>query len=311
MDIPPPLEGAPSFCDLSLDETRHHFREGILTRFELERDGRFRAFSLEPFGVFERLEPPSKDLTDPKPDRSEDFAGLFCCSSRFAPDDPALIRATGQGANRIATTSERGARSPLCPEQWWPGPWGSSAAALAGRAVQFAIGYENAGDLARAVLQCGLPGFRSSAALDGRATAWMHRYLVDSELLVKRLTVHPGRPLPNPIRLIPSGESAAALNQFSAAAVSENPMNPLPLQFTVSPNRPGWSPSSLAPGEVMVRVLNENEAQLASELDRVAAYIPWRPGTSESSFLQLLALPGSETWLGGLVRHIAGPASAY
>jgi len=206
---------------------------------------------------------------------------------------PSLVQqAEDLGAVCIGFSNEQPARNPLFPDQLMEVPWGGGAAALLGWAVQFALGFDQRGNLARTVLATGLPGFRLPSPAPGvPAPGWLHNYLVDSPILAQSLTKQAGPRETLRLRLELSPEWKFRL---------ETILRSLPHELADRDSETG-----------LIRILPLNDETIleADSLGCSAAYIPWRPASSDATFFQILAPAGTEITVASIVRLLAGPAA--
>ena len=292
--LPAPLERSPSFGELSIDELHHRFSKGILSPDELVSDSIGNLLAVVPYGGLTKPDGPMEN--QPWKQSSRLGSGFWGTTFvRTAAPDMALglvQQAEDLGAVCIGFSTEQPARNPLFPDQLLQGPWGGGASALLGWAVQFALGFDQRGNLARTVLATGLPGFRLPSPAPGMpAPGWLHNYLVDSPILAQCF-LKPASPRETPrLRLEVSPEWKFRLGTI---------LRSLPHELAERDSETGL---------IRILPLNDETILAAESLGCSAAYIPWRPGSSDATFFQILSPSGTEMTVASIVRLLAGPAA--
>lgn len=291
----PPLEPLPTFGELSMDELHHRFTKGILSPEELLSDSIDNLLAVVPYGGLTRS---AGHLMENQPWRQPSLIGAGLWGTTFVRAAESGIAlelvqlAEELSAVCIGFFTEQSARNPLFPDQILEGPWGGGAGALLGWAVQFALGLDQGGNLARTVLATGLPGFRLPSPAPGMpAPGWLHNYLVDSPILAQSfLKQAVSRETPRlRLELPPEWE-------FRLGAI----LRGLPRERADEDSETG-----------LIRILPlKGETILAADsLGCSAAYVPWRPGSSDATFFQILSPSGTEMTVASIVRLLAGPAA--
>lgn len=289
-----PLEPSPTFGELSIDELHHRFTKGILNPNELQSDSMANLRAVVPYGGLTSQEGHAMENHQLKPSPSMGSGLWGTTFVRAAPDSaPGLVQLAEElGAICIGLFTEQSAQNPLFPDQILEAPWGGGAGALLGWAVQFALGLDRGGNLARTVLATGLPGFRLHSTAPGLAApGWLHNYLVDSPILLRSFLKESVPKERLRIQLELPTELQMCLRTILRGLGHE----------IADKNSEGES----------IRILPLNgETMLAAEgLGCAAAYVPWRTGSSDATFFQILAPFGTEKAVAGMVRLLAGPAA--
>ncbi len=292
MPLLPPLEPAPSFGELSCDELSHRYARGILTPEELVRDAIANLRAVLPYGGLRPPEHPGATEFPRPPTGIGRLHGITFVSPLVPGPESVLTHlALAAGGTQVGQTVSEPGHHPLAPGQRLTGPWAGGAIALLGWAAPLALGVDATGDLARMVLQTGLPGFRIGGSHKTATPGWLYRYLVDAVSITSALV--PSQPTPSDFHL-----------HWNLSADSEELAGPV---LTALRKR-----ASEAPGAgITIRVtrLTPESVELASRESLAAAYIPWRWGSPKATAFQLLAPEGSEAALAVAARSLAGPAS--
>jgi hypothetical protein len=307
MEPPLPLEIPPNFCELSVDELRHRFQEGILTPVELVSDALERAEALAGHEVFrtvhiELRSAPSLGLRTP----ILALEGIpYCRPFGSGACDSAT---DAEGPICIGLAADDGAWDPLIAGKRYDGTWAGTAAAIRGCAGVFGLGVDANGTLAGIVRKSGLAGFRRAAAPTQPSEGCLYRYLIDAPWLGRGLSLRTGSKPIERIRLgIPEGMEEA-LGPLAKALRADNATTNSPITGTSSV---GGTPSAawFETATIIALPLTETTLAVAETIGLAAVYVPWRPHSKQAMTFQLLAKAGGEEALWSLARHLSGPAA--